>query len=92
MAHLCLCTRLQGKTVLMVAIEAKLEALAEKLIEMGADINAKMVCCDSLIPAGLPELCPEPLTESYVGCAICRHPQIACIVVELIAPHVLQRS
>ncbi len=64
MAHLRLCTRLQGKTALMVAIEAKLEALADKLIEKGADIHATYVCCDSLVPAGLPQLCPEALTES----------------------------
>ena len=31
----------QGKTVLMYAIEAKMEALCDKLIEQGADINAK---------------------------------------------------
>ena len=31
----------QGKTVLMYAIEAKLEALCDKLIEQGADINAR---------------------------------------------------
>ena len=74
---------------MMYAIEAKLEALAEKLIEKGADIHAKHVCCDSLVPAGLPQLCPEPLTEWCVGCAMCRHPQIACIVVDFIAPHVL---
>eukprot|EP00961_Rhodomonas_salina_P061306 822963-Rhodomonas_salina.1 len=33
----------QGTSVLMYAIEAKLEALCDKLIEMGADINAKTV-------------------------------------------------
>ncbi len=70
MAHLCLGTRLQGKTVLMFAIEAKLEALAEKLIEKGAEIDAKDVCCDSLVPAGLPQLCLEPVTDSCVKCAI----------------------
>ena len=32
---------MQGKTVLMYAIEAKLEALCDKLIEKGADINAR---------------------------------------------------
>ena len=32
---------MQEKTVLMFAIEAKLEALCDKLIEKGADINAK---------------------------------------------------
>ena len=32
---------MQGKTVLMYAIEAKMEALSDKLIEKGADINAK---------------------------------------------------
>ena len=32
---------MQGKTVLMYAIEAKLEALCDKLIEQGLDINAK---------------------------------------------------
>ena len=31
---------MQGKTVLMYAIEAKMEALCDKLIEQGADINA----------------------------------------------------
>ena len=31
---------MQVKTVLMYAIEAKLEALCDKLIEQGADINA----------------------------------------------------
>ena len=36
----------QKKTVLMYAIEAKLEALCDKLIEQGADINAK----DSSVP------------------------------------------
>ena len=32
---------MQGRTVLMYAIEAKLEALCDKLIEQGANINAK---------------------------------------------------
>ena len=32
---------MQDKTVLMYAIEAKLEALCDKLIEKGADINAE---------------------------------------------------
>ena len=32
---------MQGKTVLMCAIQAKHEALCDKLIEQGADINAK---------------------------------------------------
>ena len=32
---------MQEKTVLMYAIEAKLEALCDKLIEQGVDINAK---------------------------------------------------
>ena len=32
---------MQGKTVLMYAIEAKMEALCDKLIEQGADINAE---------------------------------------------------
>ena len=31
---------MQKKTVLVYAIEAKLEALCDKLIEQGADINA----------------------------------------------------
>ena len=31
----------QDKTVLMYAIEGKLEPMCDKLIEMGADINAK---------------------------------------------------
>ena len=31
---------MQKKTVLMYAIEAKMEALCDKLIEKGADINA----------------------------------------------------
>ena len=32
---------MQGGTVLMFAIRAKMEALCDKLIEKGADINAK---------------------------------------------------
>ena len=32
---------MQGKTVLMYAIEAKMEALCDTLIEKGADINAR---------------------------------------------------
>ena len=32
---------MQDKTVLMYAIEAKMEARCDKLIEKGADINAK---------------------------------------------------
>ena len=36
----------QGKTVLMYAIEAKLETLCDKLIEQGSEINAK----DSWVP------------------------------------------
>ena len=32
---------MQGMTVLMCAIEAKMEALCDKLIEQGADINAE---------------------------------------------------
>ena len=34
----------QEETVLMYAIKAKMEALCYKLIEKGADINAKSVC------------------------------------------------
>ena len=37
---------MQGMTVLMYAIEAKMEALCDKLIEQGADINAK----DYIVP------------------------------------------
>ena len=33
----------QDKTVLMFAIEAKLEALCIKMVEKGADVNAKLV-------------------------------------------------
>ena len=36
----------QDKTVLMYAIEGKLEPMCDKLIEMGADINAK----DNYVP------------------------------------------
>ena len=39
----------QGKTVLMCAIQGKLEPLCHKLIEMGADINAKDVCSRSAV-------------------------------------------
>ena len=45
---------MQGKTVLMFAIEAKMEALIYKLIEMGADIHAKTVCPTPLLPSHLP--------------------------------------
>ena len=31
----------QGKTILMCAIKGKMEAMCHKLIELGADINAK---------------------------------------------------
>ena len=34
---------LQGKHVLMYAVEAKLEALCIKMVEKGADVNAKYV-------------------------------------------------
>ena len=44
----------QDKTVLMFAIEAKMEALIYKLIEMGADIHAKTVCPTPLLPSHLP--------------------------------------
>ena len=47
----------QGQTVLMFAIEAKMEALCYKLIEMGADIHAKTVCPTPLLPSHLPQLC-----------------------------------
>eukprot|EP00961_Rhodomonas_salina_P274424 3707748-Rhodomonas_salina.1 len=39
----------QGKTVLMYAIDANLEALCDKLVEMGADINAKAVRTSSSV-------------------------------------------
>ena len=48
---------MQDKTVLMFAIEAKMEALCNKLIEMGADIHAKAVCPNPLLPSHLPQLC-----------------------------------
>ena len=48
---------MQDKTVLMFAIEAKMEALIYKLIEMGADIHAKTVCPTPLLPSHLPQLC-----------------------------------
>ena len=38
----------QDKTVLMYAIEGKLEPMCDKLIEMGADINAKDECVEPL--------------------------------------------
>ena len=57
------CTWGQGKTALMYAIEAKLEALAEKLIEKGADIHATSVCSAPLLPVGLPQQCHELLTD-----------------------------
>ena len=41
---------LQGKTVLMYAIDAKMEALCDKLIEKGADINAKTTFVPPLSP------------------------------------------
>ena len=44
----------QGTTVLMFAIEAKMEALCYKLIEMGADIHAMTVCPTPLLPSHLP--------------------------------------
>ena len=47
---------MQDKTVLMFAIEAKMEALIYKLIEMGADIHAKTVCPTPLLPSHLPQL------------------------------------
>ena len=43
----------QEKTVLMYAIEAKLEALCDKLIEQGADINAE----DDDVPPLSPIMC-----------------------------------
>ncbi len=89
MAQLYLCARLQCKTALMYAIEAKLEGLAEKLIEKGADIDAKDVCSAPLLPAGLPQLCPELLTDWCVGCATRQHPQIAGSVVDVMALLVL---
>ena len=46
----------QDKTVLMFAIEAKMEALIYKLIEMGADIHAMQVCPTPLLPSHLPQL------------------------------------
>ena len=47
---------MQGMTALMFAIEAKMEALCYKLIEMGADIHAKTVCPTPLLPSHLPQL------------------------------------
>ena len=47
---------MQDKTVLMFAIEAKMEALCYKLIEMGADIHAEAVCPTPLLPSHLPQL------------------------------------
>ena len=53
---------MQGMTVLMFAIEAKMEALIYKLIEMGADIHAKTVCPTPLLPSHLPQVCVGLLT------------------------------
>ena len=52
---------LQGKTVLMYAIEAKLEALCDKLIEKGADINAE----DKRVPP-LPSIMRASATHSIL--------------------------
>ena len=63
----------QGKTVLMFAIEAKMEALIYKLIEMGADIHAKTVCSFPLLPSHLPQLREthsDVMVWGYLGASI----------------------
>ena len=63
----------QGKTVLMFAIEAKMEALIYKLIEMGADIHAKIVCPTPLLPSHLPQLREthsDMMVWGYLGVSI----------------------
>ena len=57
---------MQDKTVLMFAIEAKMEGLCYKLIEMGADIHAKDVCPTPLLPSHLPQL-REACSDVMVG-------------------------
>ena len=52
----------EEKTVLMFAIEAKFEALCDKLIEQGADINAK----DNCVPP-LPSIMRASGTWSLTG-------------------------
>ena len=52
----------------MYAIEAKMEALIYKLIEMGADIHAEAVCPTPLLPSHLPQLCKiSDLFFAYFG-------------------------
>ena len=53
---------MQGKTVLMFAIEAKLEALCDKLIEQGADINAR----DDIYVAPLSRIMQGSATRSIL--------------------------
>ena len=66
---------MQDKTVLMFAIEAKMEALIYKLIEMGADIHAKTVCPTPLLPSHLPQLREthsDMMVWRYLGASISR--------------------
>ena len=59
---------MQDKTVLMFVIEAKMEALCYKLIEMGADIHAKTVCPTPLLPSHLPQLRLCSLADEDLDC------------------------
>ena len=73
---------LQGKHVLMYAVEAKLEALCIKMVEKGADVNAKFVSSICSLPLSIvrhhpsvascvPQVCKCHVTDSFalvLGC------------------------